>query len=425
MVLFRARVSFLVLILFVLTTALTMAGCKKVAPKHSGELEADARPLTLWEVSKGGEVDYLFGTCHAGVALEEAFPSSMKDLITGADLFVMETNMADAMQPSVLKKMMLPEDQTLTELVGEETLAALEARYALGLNPAARDRLHPMVLSTMIDQKIAQQSSGPSTTGAGMLDLALAGVAQEAGVEADFLETVHEQLDLFLSRGMAETVEELRTFLDDEEVAKRRQVIAEVLSLCRQSDWTKPLALLEKMRLEEPGWNERFLIERNRNWIPRLESYFGKGSVFAAVGAGHLVGPDSVIEMLEAKGYSVRQMSGVTVRRAPVEAPAMEPDGPPMVARAQLMETFRLQLPVMFCGEGGLFQRCFDAPTERCRETLLEQIDVCGEEIGIPEVLSAEEGQDWGMKLGVCIAPKVAGEMKDVALERAGCEFGE
>ena len=422
MVLFRARVSFLVLILFVLTTALTTADCKQVAPKHSGELEAGARPLTLWEVSKGGDVDYLFGTCHVGVALEEVFPSSMTYLITGADLFVMEMNIADAMQPSVLNKMMLPEDQTLTELVGEETLAALEARYALGLNPAARDRLHPMVLLTMIGQKIAQQSSGLGTTGAGILELALAGVAQEAGVEVGFLETLQEQVDLFLSRGMAETVEELRNFLDDEEVAKHRQAIAEVLSLCRQSDWTKPLALLEEMRLEEPGWNERLLIERNRNWIPRLESYFGKGIVFAAVGAGHLVGPDSVIELLEAKGYSVRQMSGVTERRAPVESSPVEPDSPPMVAREQLMETFRMQLPAMFCGEGGLFQRCFDAPTERCRETLLEQLDVCSEESGIPEVLSAEEGQDWGMQLGVCIARKVAEEMKDVALERPGCE---
>ena len=51
---------------------------------------------------------------------------------------------------------------------------------------------------------------------------------------------------------------------------------------------------------------QRVLVKRNENWIPVIEDILDEpGTAFVAVGAGHLAGPDSVIEMLRAKGYEV------------------------------------------------------------------------------------------------------------------------
>ena len=52
----------------------------------------------------------------------------------------------------------------------------------------------------------------------------------------------------------------------------------------------------------------RLLVERNRNWLPKLESFFARrGRTFVVVGAAHLVGPDGLLAMLKSKGYSVEQ----------------------------------------------------------------------------------------------------------------------
>ena len=54
---------------------------------------------------------------------------------------------------------------------------------------------------------------------------------------------------------------------------------------------------------------ERLLVNRNRNWLPRLDALLTRnGRAFVVVGAAHLVGPDGLLAMLKAKGYKVDQL---------------------------------------------------------------------------------------------------------------------
>ncbi|RYZ11352.1 MAG: TraB/GumN family protein [Alphaproteobacteria bacterium] len=58
-----------------------------------------------------------------------------------------------------------------------------------------------------------------------------------------------------------------------------------------------------EMKDEEPDLYAALLVNRNANWVPQIEQMLqGSGTTFIAVGAGHLIGPDSVIAMLAAKG---------------------------------------------------------------------------------------------------------------------------
>jgi uncharacterized protein YbaP (TraB family) len=59
---------------------------------------------------------------------------------------------------------------------------------------------------------------------------------------------------------------------------------------------------------ESPEIYQRLLVERNRNWVPFVEGCLDKNErCFVVVGAAHLVGPDSLVAMLEKKGYKVEQ----------------------------------------------------------------------------------------------------------------------
>ncbi|HMJ87724.1 MAG TPA: TraB/GumN family protein, partial [Vicinamibacterales bacterium] len=60
---------------------------------------------------------------------------------------------------------------------------------------------------------------------------------------------------------------------------------------------------------QEPQLYQRLLVDRNKAWVPKLEALFArKGRTFVVVGAAHLVGPDGLISLLRAKGYTVEQM---------------------------------------------------------------------------------------------------------------------
>ena len=70
----------------------------------------------------------------------------------------------------------------------------------------------------------------------------------------------------------------------------------------RENDWQ----LDNTQRYQNPEYDalyEELLTKRNANWVVKIEEMLrGSGTAFIAVGAGHLIGPDSVQVQLKAKG---------------------------------------------------------------------------------------------------------------------------
>ena len=400
---------------------LPLTGCRKVPPKHSGELEEGARPLALWEVSKGGESDYLFGTCHVGVALDEALPPSMADLVTGSDLFVMEADMSEMRDPEVVKRLLLPEGTTLETLLGAEVWQRVVDEFDLGAQASGLVRVHPFALVAFAVQKMAAENAGPGTVGAGMMDLSLAGRAQSAGVKAGYLETANEQLDLFLERDIEVWLSDVRDLLEPGMREEMREQLALVLGICRQSDWSGALAYLAQEREEDGDWQQKLLLERNENWIPRLQGFFEEGQVFVAAGAGHMVGPGSVVELLRAAGYKVRQMSGVTVPQEQAETGERTDAGGARVPRDAFVGIIGDQLPPLICVEGSQFMTCFGDATARCVEEVAVALPICADEVGLPDWIEGADGREWGGKLGECIGMKAYAALSDVLVPGPGC----
>ena len=67
--------------------------------------------------------------------------------------------------------------------------------------------------------------------------------------------------------------------------------------------------LLAEMQTDYPQVYKAVFTERNAKWAAQLSGELeGSGSDFIAVGAGHLIGGDSVQEMLRSKGYKVKRI---------------------------------------------------------------------------------------------------------------------
>jgi hypothetical protein len=59
----------------------------------------------------------------------------------------------------------------------------------------------------------------------------------------------------------------------------------------------------------EPAVYKRMLVDRNRAWVPKIDQLLARnGRSLVVVGAAHLVGPDGLLALLRAKGYTIDQL---------------------------------------------------------------------------------------------------------------------
>lgn len=67
--------------------------------------------------------------------------------------------------------------------------------------------------------------------------------------------------------------------------------------------------ILASLRDTSPSAFSVLITKRNAKWSDHIDNLMaGAGDYFIAVGAGHLVGEDSVVDMLRAKGHEVKRV---------------------------------------------------------------------------------------------------------------------
>ena len=77
----------------------------------------------------------------------------------------------------------------------------------------------------------------------------------------------------------------------------------------RSGDLDKLAALSTRGILSDPELYDALLAQRNRNWTAQIENLLSaRERPFIAVGAGHVVGPDGLPAMLEARGFKVKRI---------------------------------------------------------------------------------------------------------------------
>src|SRR5262249_53632255 len=120
------------------------------------------------------------------------------------------------------------------------------------------------------------------------------------------LETVEYQISRFDEMPMelqdhllAETLRDIDT---------ERANMSKLIDSWRAGDSAAVERIVLKDLQQEPVLYQRLLVERNRNWMPKIDALLThSGQAMVVVGAAHLVGPDGLLAMLKAKGYTVEQ----------------------------------------------------------------------------------------------------------------------
>ena len=267
--------------------------------------EVELNGPALWKVADEDTTIYLFGTVHALPKDIVWFKGPIADALGGADEFVTEVDMSDpaAMQPMMMAKASLPEGQSLRDLLKPDDRTDYEAALAgLGMPPAAFDKFEPWFASMMFTILPLMKAGYSPDSGVEQVLLAKVGDTKKKGE----LETAEYQIDLFDSLPMDTQVTYLNEMVDN--VPKVKETLDRMVAEWSQGDPDGLGAILND-EMDDPVLYARLLTDRNANWAKWIDQRLDTpGTVFIAVGAGHLAGKGDVREQLEKLGIATTRV---------------------------------------------------------------------------------------------------------------------
>ena len=262
----------------------------------------------MWVVKKGPTTLYLFGTVHVmkkdvhweTQKVEAAFKASPTLYLEIAD-----TGPAAraAMKPMIMQ-LGMDNEHPLSSKLSKEDLATLDAAMkSLGAGgEAGLESMQPWLVYLTLSVLPAMQAGYDPSSG---IDQALQQQAEAAGKKIKGFETAEEQVHYLADFPQSEQVALLHEELAElpKSVAKTNEMVA---------NWehgnVAKIAAMENddLQAKHPDLYKKLLVDRNVTIAAKLEGVLkdpASGTVFVAVGAAHLAGPDSLQKLLEKDGF--------------------------------------------------------------------------------------------------------------------------
>ncbi|WP_245647722.1 TraB/GumN family protein [Novosphingobium lentum] len=260
----------------------------------------------LWKVSDADTTIYLFGTIHVLRPGLDWLNGPLAKAVDASDELVTEITdpTGTGTQAAVLSRAMLPDNTSLRMLMPPEKRGPYEALMTrIGLKPEALDRFKPWYASVVLSSLPLLRAGMDPHSGA---EAALDARVTAAKHPHTGLETVDYQLGLFDS-----LPQDAQLALLDSVVTDYDTVAPQIDLLI--GDWGRGdadgLATAMNADMDDPRLVETLLKGRNRNWAKWIEARLGRpGTVFVAVGAGHLAGSGSVQDQLAKAGIKVTRV---------------------------------------------------------------------------------------------------------------------
>ncbi len=302
--------------LIILITTIVFSTQWSIAQTASDTLEHSL----LWEITGNGldEPSYLYGTIHI-IGEEDFFlTAATQDAFRKSEQLTLEIDMDDMQNPlkvlfSMWRNMSMDGGVTLKDLYSKEDYKIVhqylqDSMGFAGMPPFLVNKFEsvkPMFLSEMVGMDLESAESGEGMAGTTSYEMEFAEMAKQQDIEVKGLETMAYQMSIFDSIPYKEQAQML---LDAIQSGDEGQ---EELDILTQIYVSQNLNAMDAMMNGDGTWGnymDVLLINRNKNWIPKIGKMARKKPTFFAVGAGHLPGQEGVIKLLRKEGYTVKPL---------------------------------------------------------------------------------------------------------------------
>lgn len=261
----------------------------------------------MWRIADEDSEIWLFGSVHLLPPGVEWDGPRWQAAFAAADEFVTETDTSDAaMQafPALAAQYgNLPAGERLSDLLSAEDRARLtRAAAAAGIDAAALEGQRPWLTGLQLSYSYATRVGHRADLG---VESVLGPRARDAGKRMSFFETPEEQIRILADLAPADEMRFLSVTMQqiDEEPDSMRTLDR---AWARGDVATLDRALSQDWEAGGAAVHDALILRRNRAWADEIERRLqGSGRIFIAVGAAHLIGDGSVVDLLRERGVAV------------------------------------------------------------------------------------------------------------------------
>ncbi|MCW1964236.1 TraB/GumN family protein [Chryseobacterium viscerum] len=258
----------------------------------------------LWEVSGNGlsKPSYITGTFHILCSKDFEIKPKVLKALEKSENFVMEINYTDPAEMMSLQKMFTADKKISDQLSSDEAkeLNTILANYGTDLKSI--DSSSPQALYALLSTKaIPCPKTEIKLYEMELLQKAIKDKKSIRGLEKveDQMKSINKAYDL------KSTITQLK--MDKEYEILFRQMIEAFKNENVQSLYN----LFKDERFMNSQQEKAMLTDRNQNWVKIMPEMMKKEGSFFAVGGSHLMGKNGIIPLLQAKGYTVKPVSGL------------------------------------------------------------------------------------------------------------------
>jgi len=251
----------------------------------------------LWVVRDADTTIYLFGSIHALKPGIDWFDSGVKAAFDKSDQLMLEMVEPDpaTLQGMVMRMALNPSGPTVTEQLPEKERAPYaKAMTDIGIPPAYLEHFDPWFPAIAISAGSLPKLGYDPANG---VEKTLTAAANAVHKPITGLETAEQQLGYFDTLPVPVQVKFLATTVD--EIDQMGPQLEKMIGYWSAGDPDTLGAMMNEDMRDTPELAKVLLTDRNARWADWIEKRLAQpGTVFIAVGAGHLAGPDSVQAVL-------------------------------------------------------------------------------------------------------------------------------
>ncbi len=264
----------------------------------------------IWRVSDGDSTVFLAGSVHLLREGDLPLPDAFDRVYARSEELVFEIDMARMSLPETASQMRelgsLPEGESLSDRLAEKTVDRLRAYLRRrGVHEDFFETYAPGMIFLLLSSFEAKRHGAKPELG---LEATYYTKSVKDGKPSRGLETIAFQLSRFDHFEPAKVEELINRALD--ETADSGETLDKMTAAWKTGNASELARVISEEETFSPELREVLLIERNRNWIPEIEKALAKEhDVMFLVGAAHLVGEESVVDLLRRKGLEVTQLT--------------------------------------------------------------------------------------------------------------------
>ncbi|MEN9864669.1 MAG: hypothetical protein RL748_259 [Pseudomonadota bacterium] len=262
----------------------------------------------FWEIQSGNKTVYMFGSIHIAKPDFYPLPKQVQAAYKKAAVLAVEVDAsAPGVQEKVMPYMTYAAPDKLQNHLTPQTWKALSD--TIGPNVEAMQQLKPVIVATALSIGVMQQLGYDAQSGIDMHFLKQAKADKKTIQE---FESAEFQGQVLASLNDAEGDAVLAQALVSLKNGEMKQQLDDMVSAWRSGDAEKLANLLREASSKDIGSEKmmkKLFDERNIGMAEKVVQLLESGKpAFIVLGAGHMAGPNSIVDLLQKKGIKIKQI---------------------------------------------------------------------------------------------------------------------